>query len=96
MSAIITESTARRRYTCSWDCGSDIEPGQRYVRWSLPPRSEGNSDDHWVSGTAHGDLPEKCPTFIHGTPAEGMQVVEDEGHRRWRADLAAREAEARS
>lgn len=69
MTYLITPSTARKRYPCSWDCGSPIEPGTRYIRWSIPPGDEGNEDgDHWIVGTLHDRDPGKCPTFIHGTP----------------------------
>lgn len=76
MTAMITKATARKRYPCTWDCGSHIEPGQPYIRWALPPWTDGNDDDHWTSGTAHGQRPEECPTFIHGQPHPAMDTVE--------------------
>jgi hypothetical protein len=85
VTAVFRERTSRQARPCSWDCGSEIAPGDRYVYWSLPPLSEGNDEPHWVSGAAHGATPEACPTFVHGEPAPAMDVVWKQA---WRSSQA--------
>jgi hypothetical protein len=87
MSALVTRSTARKRHPCSWDCGSLIESGQPHVRWALPPGDEWNTGESWQSGTAHGEDPTQCPTFIHGDPHPAMDEIWDAA---WRRDAQKR------
>jgi hypothetical protein len=56
------ERTARKRRACGWECGSPIEPGTRYVRSALPPRTEPNESDHWWTHALHGHTRDDCPT----------------------------------
>lgn len=53
---------ARRRYPCEWEfhtegevCRRPIEPGERYVRASLPPGVEPNYGDSWWTMRYHED-----------------------------------------
>jgi len=82
MTALVTKSTARKRYRCSWDCGSAIEVGQPYVRWALPPWTELNEQDGWQVGAAHGEHTTDCPTFIDGIPDPVMDEITEAAWRR--------------
>lgn len=56
------ERVARKRHHCDWDCEQPIEPGTRYVRWSLPPGSDlGNTG--WWSLAGHGHSLHDCPRY---------------------------------
>lgn len=61
MSALHREATARKRYRCGFECGQPIEPGTRYVRSAIPPRTEPNDSDRWWSHALHGRTFQDCP-----------------------------------
>jgi hypothetical protein len=69
VSAIHVERTARKRYRCGWDCFEWIEPGTRYVRSSLPPRTDPNGSDEWWVQALHGHTRDACP-IRHTTPED--------------------------
>lgn len=59
--ALHVERVARKRHDCGWACGLPIEPGTRYVRSSLPPRTDCNESDHWWTQALHGPRMTDCP-----------------------------------
>jgi hypothetical protein len=59
--ALHTRHVARKRHVCGWDCHELIEPGTRYIRSALPPRTDVNESDHWWYQALHGSFPNECP-----------------------------------
>jgi hypothetical protein len=93
------ERTARKTHACGWACGVPIEPGTRYVRSSLPPRTDPNDSDHWWTQALHGHRMTDCPhQHMVVSPAFGRHQARCSCG--WRAEertseqLAVRDVEA--
>lgn len=67
--ALKSEHVARQRFKCEWpyhtpgeQCDRMIEPGDRYVRASLPPGAEPNEGTGWWTMRYHAPPPSEPTT----------------------------------